>query len=166
MSLIQDIKQDRENGTPPSAGNWFWDGGRDMLALVTKSAGRRYVMDFVRKGMKSAQPRFQIAGIMYGAIDHLTQYEVGDGIARGQKSADDDASVYRMDIKGVDHPDARRLARVPEMEAAILEMHEALKLQEELSQIGLLQAPVGFIDKVTAARRAILAKIEGTGDAS
>ena len=119
MSMIDDIKRDREAGMP-DFGGWSWIGGRDDLSLATKGGGRRYIMDFTRKGMRGAQPRFQTGGIMYGAVDHLTTYQVGEGIARGQKQADQDPTVYRMDISGVDHPDARRIARVPEMENAII----------------------------------------------
>lgn len=119
MTLIDQIKADRETGTP-DLGGWAWFGGRDNLYLATNRGGRRFIMDFVRKGMRCAQPRFQIGGIMCGALDELTEYEVGSGTARGQKEADADPSVYRMDIKAIDHPDARRIARVPDMEAALL----------------------------------------------
>ena len=63
---------------------------------------------------------------MVKAIDRLTEYEVGDGAARGQKEADADGSVYRMDISGVDHPDARRIARVPELERIALAAEPAM----------------------------------------
>lgn len=118
--LIEQIKADREAGMP-DLGGWAWFGGRDDLYLATNRGGRRYVMGFKRKGMRSAQPTFQIGGIMHGAIDDLTDYAVGDGDARGQKEADEDPSVYRMDVKSVDHPDARRIARVPEMEQALID---------------------------------------------
>ena len=120
MSLIDEIRENAKNGTPHELGHWRWFGGRDQLYLATERGGRRYVMDFARKGMRSAQPRFQIAGVMHGAIDSLTEYVVGDGLARGQKQADADPSVYRMDVSDVDHPDARRIAAVPRMEAALL----------------------------------------------
>ena len=123
MSLIDDIRRDRESGMP-DLGGWSWSGGRDDLMLSTRRGGRRHVMTFERKGMKSAQPCFQTGGVMVKAIDRLTEYEVGDGAARGQKEADADGSVYRMDISGVDHPDARRIARVPDLERALLAAEE------------------------------------------
>lgn len=132
MSIIDDIKRDRETGMP-DLGGWSWVGGRDNLSLATRSGGRRYVMDFVRKGMRGAQPRFQTDGLMRKAIDHLTTYQVGEGKARGQKEADEDNTVYRMDISGVDHPDARRIARVPEMEARILADAEIRKAADDLA---------------------------------
>ena len=119
---IDAMVADRAAGTP-DLGGWAWFGGRDSLYLATRRGGRRFVMDFVRKGMKSAQPRFQIRGCMHNAIDDLTTYEVGDGTARGQNQAVADSSVYRLDVAGVDHPDARRIARVPAMEQAILALH-------------------------------------------
>lgn len=119
--MIDEIKRDREAGTDPKHGSWGWSGGRDDLMLSTSGGGRMYVMGFCRKGLNSAQPMFQIKGSgMVKAIDDLTTYQVGDGTARGQAEADKDPSVYRMDISGVDHPDARRIARVPDMEAALL----------------------------------------------
>jgi hypothetical protein len=123
MGMIEDIRDDRKSGMP-DLGGWAWFGGRDDLYLATNHGGRRYVMGFKRKGMRSAQPTFQIGGIMHGAIDDLTEYAVGDGAARGQAEADKDPSVYRMDVKSVDHPDARRIARVPDMEAALLAAEE------------------------------------------
>jgi len=135
--LVERIKADREAGTSPDCGSWAWFGGRDDLYLATQNRGRQYVMGFKRKGLNSAQPTFQVKGIMYGAIDNLTAYEVGDGLARGQKEANADKSVYRMDISGIDHPDARRIARVPDMEARILADAEALKAAGRLAVVAL-----------------------------
>ena len=122
---IEAMVADRSAGTP-DLGGWAWLGGRDSLYLATRRGGRRFVMDFVRKGMRSAQPRFQIRGCMHNAIDDLTTYVVGDGTARGQNQAVADSSVYRLDVAGVDHPDARRLARVPAMEQTILALRAEL----------------------------------------
>lgn len=132
MTIFDQIKADREAGTA-ELGGWAWFGGRDNLYLATNHGGRRYVMGFRRKGMRSAQPTFQIGGIMHGAIDDLTEYAVGDGTARGQAQADADPSVYRMDIKSVDHPDARRLARVPQLERIALAAEE---LSEAICECG------------------------------
>lgn len=117
--MVADISADRAIGMPDHGG-WAWFGGRDHVFLGTKRGGRHYVMDFVRKGMKSAQPRFQIKGCMHNAVDKLTTYEVGDGTARGQAQADADPTVYRLDVSGIDHPDARRMTRIPDMERAVL----------------------------------------------
>lgn len=119
MTIFDDIRKDRDAGTP-DLGGWAWSGGRDDLKLSTRNGGRRWIMTFERKGMRSAQPCFQTKGRMVKAIDHLTKYEVGDGAARGQKEADADRSVYRMDVSGVDHPDARRIARTPDLERIAL----------------------------------------------
>jgi len=119
MTIFNEIERDAKTGTQ-ELGGWSWFGGRDRLYLATNQGGRRYVMDFSRKGMKGAQPRFQVSGEMCGAVDELTQYEVGDGSARGQKQADADPTVYRLDVSGVDHPDARRIANVPRYERAIM----------------------------------------------
>ncbi|MFG6524451.1 hypothetical protein [Sulfitobacter sp. M23508] len=137
MSMIEDIKRDRALGTAPKYGSWSWSGGRDDLMLSTNGGGRVYVMGFCRKGLNSAQPMFQIKGRgMVKAIDALTTYQVGDGTARGQAEADKDPSVYRMDISGVDHPDARRIARVPDMEAALLAAEELANALEAYNRGG------------------------------
>lgn len=129
-SLIAQIKADREKGTSPEYGEWIWHGQPDHLSLATACGGRRYVMDFVRKGMRGAQPRFQTDGIMRNAADELAEFVVGDPAARGSIQAKSDASVYRYDIKAIDHPDARRIARVPEYEARILEDADKLAALE------------------------------------
>lgn len=110
---------DREAGTP-DLGGWAWFGARDDLYLATKRGGRRFVMNFVRKGMHGAQPRFCLGGIMYPAIDDLAEYAVGERSVRGQRQAIKDSSVYRLDISGIDHPDARRMTRIPDMETHII----------------------------------------------
>ena len=116
---IEQIKADREAGTP-TLGGWAWYGGRDEVKLCTKNGGRQYIMTFERKGLNGAQPCFQVNGLMKKAVDFLTMYTVGDGTARGQKQADNDQTVYRMDVCGIDHPDARRIARVPDLEAQVI----------------------------------------------
>ena len=150
--MIDDIKRDREAGTSPDCGRWGWYGGYDSLYLATESCVRRFVMDFARKGMKSAQPRFQIGGIMYGAIDHLTEYVVGDGVARGQAQAQKDPSVYRLDVSDVDHPDARRIARVPDMEAALIEAEELVTTIERSDPWPEIHAAIAAYRKATEAK--------------
>ncbi|NVJ13161.1 hypothetical protein [Myxococcus sp. AM010] len=84
-------------------GPWAWFGylsrpgaskNLNRLHLATVNRGRRYVMDFVRMGMRSAQPRFQPPGGFMVPASDLAEYEV----------------EYRDDIKGIAHPDARFLA--------------------------------------------------------
>lgn len=152
MSMIEDIKRDRALGTAPKYGGWSWSGGRDDLMLSTNGGGRVYVMGFCRKGLNSAQPMFQIKGRgMVKAIDVLTTYQVGDGTARGQAEADKDPSVYRMDISGVDHPDARRIARVPTLERKLLDAFEALQYLADESRFdkcvtGYANAALAMLD--------------------
>ncbi|MBN9687156.1 MULTISPECIES: hypothetical protein [unclassified Corallococcus] len=81
-------------------GPWKWFGyvsrpGRsanlNRLYLATVNRGRRFVMNFVRMGMRSAQPRFQPppGGLMVEA-SKLVTYEVD----------------YRDDVAGISAPDA------------------------------------------------------------
>ncbi|MBM1613892.1 hypothetical protein JQV16_08595 [Sulfitobacter mediterraneus] len=136
--MIADIRKDRETGMAPKHGNWFWHGQPDSMALATEYGGRRYVMDFVRKGMKGAQPRFQTDGLMHNAADDLATFSVGEGHVRGHRQAKEDPTVYRYDISGIDHPDARRIARVPEMEELILSL-EAQLTEAHLAEDGAMQ---------------------------
>ena len=121
-NLIDDIKRDREAGTPPEYGAWFWHGNgkTKQLSLATQSGGRHYVMDFVRWGMKDAQPRFQPRGEGMVKAADLLKFQVGDGAATGMEEAKDDKGIYRYDTISIDNPDARRIARVPAMEDALL----------------------------------------------
>lgn len=125
-TLIADIRKDREAGMDPRHGNWIWHGQPDGVSLATEYGGRRYVMDFVRKGMRGAQPRFQLGGLMHNAADDLVTFSVGDDHVRGHRQAKEDHSVYRYDISGIDHPDARRIARVPQMEDLIISLETQL----------------------------------------
>ena len=54
----------------------------------------------------------------------LVKFEVGDGEATGFKEGEADESVYRLDVKCIDHPVARAMAEIPTMLAA-LQAHAA-----------------------------------------
>ncbi len=75
-------------------------------------------MDFVRKGMNGAQPRFQPSGGVMVNADDLLQFQVGDQSIVGMKAAKADGSVYRYDIRGIDNADARLIAAAPDLLAA------------------------------------------------
>jgi len=72
-------------------------------------------MDFVRKGMRQAQPRFQPPGGLMVNSDRLLQFEVGDQSIVGMDAAKKDGSVYRYDIRGIDSADAMLIAAAPEL---------------------------------------------------
>jgi len=76
-------------------------------------------MQFVRWGTRGAQPRFQVKD--RGMIDakHLLKFEVGEHDVTGVEAAKRNASVYRMDVRGIDHPDARLIAAAPEILEAL-----------------------------------------------
>lgn len=102
-----------ENHTPgPWA--WFGDPKHGSLYLATVRNGRRFVMDFARMGMRGAQPRFQEKGVMIGASE-LCTFEVGEMGIVGMQSARSNPSIYRYDISGIDHPDARLIAAAPDL---------------------------------------------------
>ena len=101
-------------------GPWEWGGYPDNIKLQTVHHGKLYVMDFVRKGFSGAQPRFQPKGS--GGMtkaDELLQFCVVDRSIVGEKSARADGNVYRMDVRGIDHPDARFIAASRELVPAL-----------------------------------------------
>ncbi len=123
----------------PTDGPWAWfgEGKYNQLYLATVLNGRRYVMDFVRWGMKGAQPRFQINGLMEDAKD-LFKFEVGNPSVTGVAQAKADSSVYRFDVAEIDHPDARWIAACNP--AAIRQLFseqdaETKKLSDELARV-------------------------------
>lgn len=135
MTLIEQIKRDRASGTPPEYGAWFWHGNgkTKQLSLATQSGGRHYVMDFVRWGMKDAQPRFQPRGEGMVKASELLKFQVGDGTATGMEEAKADDGVYRYDVVAIDNPDARRIARVPAMEEALLAAEELSRMIDKFN---------------------------------
>lgn len=100
-------------------GPWAWFGNRSGgVYLATPDRGRRYVMGFRRYGMNGAQPTFNVGHIMRPAAE-LVSFAVGERSVRGFKQADGDTSVYRYDIDGIDHADARLIAAAPELLQAL-----------------------------------------------
>jgi hypothetical protein len=93
----------------PGPWKWFGNAGSNRVYLATTHSGRRYVMDFVRWGMRGAQPRFQPREERGGMIDakDLLQFEVGDQSIVGVDQAKKDGSVYRYDVRGINCADAR-----------------------------------------------------------
>lgn len=75
-------------------------------------------MGFRRYGMNGAQPTFCVGSIMVPASE-LVEFAVGDKSVRGFKTANSDPSVYRFDVSGIDHPDARLIAAAPDLLAAL-----------------------------------------------
>ncbi|MCZ7856039.1 hypothetical protein O9X81_05385 [Agrobacterium salinitolerans] len=103
----------------PGPWKWFGNASSNHVYLATTHSGRRYVMDFVRWGMRGAQPRFQPAkGGMIDAKD-LLQFEVGDRDIVGIDAAKKDGSVYRYDVRGINCADARLIAAAPDLLEAL-----------------------------------------------
>lgn len=99
----------------PGPWKWFGNASSNHVYLATTHSGRRYVMDFVRWGMRGAQPRFQPArGGMIDAKD-LLQFEVGDRAIVGMDAAKKDGSVYRYDVRGINCADARLIEAAPDL---------------------------------------------------
>ena len=127
-------------------GPWEWGGYPDNIKLQTVHHGKLYVMDFVRKGFSGAQPRFQPKGS--GGMtkaDELLQFCVGDRSIVGEKSARADGSVYRMDVRGIDHPDASFIAAARDLVPTLAAERDALRAERERLR-GILLAAVDAWD--------------------
>lgn len=115
---IEDNRSSKEilNHTP---GPWGWFGSKHAgFYLATKHSGRQFVMSFIRMGMRGAQPQFQVNGVMEDAKS-LAIFEVGKRGVIGFEAANQPGSgVYRSDIIGFAHPDARLIAAAPELLSA------------------------------------------------
>lgn len=131
MTALEEIKKALE-GVTPGPWKWFGNASSNHVYLATTHSGRRYVMDFVRWGMRGAQPRFQPAkGGMIDAKD-LLQFEVGDRDIVGMEAAKKDGSVYRYDVRGIDCPDARYIAAVnPAVITELIYTLESLQRENE-----------------------------------
>jgi hypothetical protein len=75
-------------------------------------------MDFVRMGMNRAQPRFQVNGVMEDGKD-LCQFEVAPHVIGIEAARKEGSGVYRKDIIGFAHPDAKLIAAAPELLEAL-----------------------------------------------
>ncbi|GBQ64869.1 hypothetical protein AA103196_0993 [Ameyamaea chiangmaiensis NBRC 103196] len=107
----------------PGPWGWFgYAGGIPEVYLATTHSGRRYVMGFKRWGMKGAQPQFQPEGRGLVDASKLLQFEVGDRSVRGVEEARKNGSVYRLDIRGIDCPDARLISASPDLAEALDEI--------------------------------------------
>lgn len=126
MNTIDEI---RERWAKATRGPWKWFGNTKMheIYLATEHSGRRFVMQFARWGMHSAQPLFQVrtprGGIMTYVRD-LVRYEVRPPPGE---------NPYRYDVDGINHPDADAIAAAPEDVRVLLD--EVDRLRDELRRI-------------------------------
>lgn len=125
-----------------------WYGNKHGIYLATKHRGRQYVMGFRRFGMNGAQPVFNVDSILVPAADLVT-FEVGDKVSVGFDAAKEDESVYRYDVSGIDHPDARFIAECFELVPALLAERAALveALADTLKMVEAAHRQIGIYSK-------------------
>jgi hypothetical protein len=108
---IERLAEIRAARAATSPGPWRWSGNtatqQMSLTCWVPGWGRTTVMDFVRWGMRGAQPRFRGGSIMHKGSD-LAVWEVN-------RAAIDpaDPSLYRHDVVGLRSPDAAFIADAP-----------------------------------------------------
>ncbi len=107
-------------------GEWEWFGNMKTreVSLATVRGGRRVVMDFERWGMRSAQPRFQLAtdgrAAGFGRMADLE--DLGD---LGPRIV----APHRHDFIGIVHPNARHIARFsPDVVRAVIDRARAAEV--------------------------------------
>lgn len=139
----------------PGPWKWFGNAVSNSVYLATTHSGRRYVMDFVRWGMRGAQPRFQPGrGVMVDAKD-LMQFEVGEQSIVGIDSARKDGSVYRYDIRGINCADAKLIETAPELLDALKVLLADIEEYQRINKLG------GETNHWQVISRAAIAKAEG-----
>lgn len=116
-----------ESHTPGPWG-WFGNARTNDLYLATVNQGRRYVMGFQRWGMRQAQPTFRRGSRIVPASQLLT-FVVGDRDVVGVEAAKAHESVYRLDIREIDNPDARLICAAPDMLAALIAVREFVETE-------------------------------------
>lgn len=129
------LDQLENNARGATPGPWQWYGNTKMceIYLATVDRGRTFVMDFVRWGMRGAQPRFQLRKEGLGIM-----YPLGD-LAKTQ---DPDGPVFeathRKQFAGIGHPDARHIAASsPDVVLALVaEVRKLSKVRALLSVSG------------------------------
>jgi len=119
-------------------GPWYWEinPASKSFSLRAPQKGGTIVMDFVRYGMQSAQPRFNVGNILRNASD-LTVVD---------PERDHHKSWHRL----LDHPDALLIAAAPDLLAACVNALERFKEIES-------DYPVS-IDPTLAELRSAIAK--------
>ena len=116
MTEPLDLDKYRALADAATPGPWGWHGHDDsysgpFLGTWLPGLGLSIVMDFVRLGMRRAQPRFNVDGMMVKACPDLAVQEVD----------------YRADIAAIDHPDAAFIAAAREAVPALCDAIDALQ---------------------------------------
>lgn len=138
------------------------------MYLASTHSGRLYAMGFQRRGLNSAQPSFRIAEGHMRKADELVKFEVGDDKAVGFKAAEQDPSVYRYDIRGIDNPIARAAEEIPALVAGARQSADLLDqyadfIRRDVKAGDLERHPyLPSIEEVVSDLRAILARIDAT----
>ena len=137
----RDLQKDLEICEKATQGPWFWDVNKHTWHVLLEGP-KRIVMDFVRWGMGSAQPRFIQEGIFDKAVDLAIERKANH-------------VGFDMDIM---HPDAQFIAQArtgwPEAIQRAIEAESKLtKIQRILRE----PAPFGAISEQLDQIREVVA---------
>jgi hypothetical protein len=133
---LKDLKRKAEAAT---GGRWQWFGNTKMneVYLATVDGGHQYVMDFVRWGMRSAQPRFQVrldggpgTGIerALGCPGTRIMRALGEMGAKEHPLGPKFEAPHRRHFTGIGHPDAVHIAaNSPEVTLGLIARIEELE---------------------------------------
>lgn len=98
---------------------WLLNESGQTVTLQSTGSGRDTIMDFVRYGMRFAQPRFNVNGIMIPAS------ELGV-VVEGREH-------HKEWFKFINHPTAQLIASAPSLLAENKRLREALEKIEKVS---------------------------------
>lgn len=150
-----ELERKAKAATPGKRG-WFGNANHQQLYLATINQGRRFIMQFARWGMRGSQPRFQTDGRMVDAST-LLEFEVCDAI--GTEAAKKNDACYRLDISGIDHPDAKFMAACdPETILALISALTEAERRVEAARNAALEEAAGWHETMGRASRSQYAK--------
>lgn len=132
MIQTEEIRAMLEAATP---GPWMWDmrTGSQSCMLVTAHSGRYYIMGFERWGFHNACPVFQTYKTYHGPVSKRGSTDLvrADKLAKPIPGMEHHIGFDEY----IDHPDAKLIAKAPEIIAHLLTENAALRARAEAGEV-------------------------------